>query len=68
MIILDTVEELETNLEDALLKIENIAALVLEKKLDTYEGFMKSEKYKNEIIEIGNKLKKLGIDITTRVS
>ncbi|PHS57709.1 MAG: hypothetical protein COB17_05400 [Sulfurimonas sp.] len=65
---LDTVEELETNLEDALLKIENIAALVLEKKLDTYEGFMKSEKYKNEIIEIGNKLKKLGIDITTRVS
>jgi len=68
LIILDTVEELETNLEDALLKIENIAALVLEKKLDTYEGFMKSEKYKNEIIEIGNKLKKLGIDITTRVS
>ena len=62
----ETVEDLDTQLEETLLKIENIAARVTEKKLDAYEGFMESEKYKNKVVELGHKLKELGVDITTR--
>ncbi len=62
----ETVEDLDTQLEETLLKIENIAARVAEKKLDAYEGFMESEKYKNKVVELGHKLKELGVDITTR--
>jgi len=62
---LDTVEDLEEDLQEALKKIDEIAAQVSEKKLDVYEGFMMSEKYKDEIVKIGNKLKEKGVDITT---
>jgi len=62
----ETVEELESELQEVLLNIENIAAQVYEKKLDAYEGFIKSEKWKNRVVEIGYKLKEKGIDITTR--
>jgi hypothetical protein len=62
----DTVEELESELQEVLLNIDHIAQQVQEKALDAYEGFMLSEKYKNRIIEIGNELKSRGIDITTR--
>jgi len=63
----DTVEELETELQEVLLSIDAIAQKVQDKEIDAYEGFMQSEKYKNRIIEIGNALKERGIDITTRV-
>ena len=66
MIVNDTVEELETELQEVLLNIDNIAAKVHTKELDAYEGFMQSEKYKNRVVEIGNALKEKGIDITTR--
>ena len=62
---LDTVEDLEEALQTALTNIDKIAAEVIEKKLDVYEGFMMSEKYKDEVVEIGKKLKEKGIDITT---
>nr|WP_321267094.1 hypothetical protein [uncultured Sulfurimonas sp.] len=62
----DTVEELETELQEVLLNIDNIAEKVLKKELDAYEGFMESEKYKNRVVEIGYALKEKGIDITTR--
>jgi hypothetical protein len=62
----DTVEELETQLQELFIIIENIAAKVQKKELDAYEGFIQSEKYKNKIVEIGNALKEKGIDITTR--
>jgi len=60
-----TVENLEEELQDTLLKIDNIAARVAEKDIDAYEGFMESEKYKNKVVEIGHKLKEVGVDITT---
>lgn len=63
----DTVEELEEALQTALNNMEDIAAKVYEKKLSAYEGFMETEKYKDEIITIGNKLKEKGIDITKRI-
>ena len=62
----DTVEELETKLQEIMLNMDNIAQKVQNKELDAYAGFMESEKYKNKIIEIGNALKEKGIDITTR--
>jgi len=62
----DTVEELESELQEVLLNIDNIAAKVVEKKMDAYEGFMESEKWKNRVVEIGYALKEKGIDITTR--
>ena len=61
----ETIEDLEDALQNALNKIDNIAAQVAEKQMDAYEGFMATEKYKDEIIEIGNKLKEKGIDIST---
>ena len=61
-----TVEELETELQEVLLNIDNIAVQVQDKAIDAYEGFMQSEKYKNRVVEIGNALKAKGIDITTR--
>ena len=64
--ITNTVEELESELQDVLLKIDAVAQEVIEEGLDSYEGFMKTEKYKNRIVEIGNLLKEKGIDITTR--
>ena len=60
----ETVEELEEELQKALDAIEMIAAKVQKKELDTFEGFMESEKYKNRVVELGYKLKELGIDIT----
>lgn len=63
----DTVEELEEALQTALHNIEKIAARVCEKELDAYEGFLETEKYKDEIIAIGYKLKDKGIDITERI-
>ncbi|MCW8894617.1 MAG: hypothetical protein OQK48_08995 [Sulfurimonas sp.] len=61
----ETVEDLEEQLQEALAKIENIAAQVAEKDLDAYEGFMQTETYKDKIVEIGHKLKERGVDITT---
>ena len=61
-----TVEELESELEELLLKIDNIAQKVLDKELDSYQGFLDTEKYKDRIVEIGHLLKEKGIDITTR--
>ena len=49
------------------MKIENSAGMVAEKTMDTYEGFMQSEQYKDKVVEIGNKLKEKGVDITTRM-
>jgi 3-dehydroquinate dehydratase len=60
----DTVEYLDEELQSALAKIDNIAAMVYEKKMDSYEGFLETEKYNKIIVEIGNKLKEKGIDIT----
>jgi hypothetical protein len=37
---------------------------VYEGKMDAYEGFMETEKYNKIVLEIGNKLKEKGIDIT----
>lgn len=61
----ETVEDLEEELQKALTQIDTIAAKVQRKELDTFEGFMESEKYKNRVVEIGYKLKELGVDITT---
>lgn len=66
MIIEETVEDLNSELQEALMKIENIAAKVVEQKIDAYEGFMESEKYKDQVVKLGHKLKELGIDITTQ--
>ncbi len=62
----DTVEELESELEELLLKIDTIAQKVLDKELDSYQGFLDTEKYKDRIVEIGHLLKEKGIDITIR--
>ncbi|WP_294966462.1 hypothetical protein [Sulfurimonas sp.] len=62
----DTVEELESELQIVLLNIDNIAVQVIEKKIDAYQGFLESEKWKNRVVEIGISLKEKGIDITTR--
>ncbi len=62
----ETVEDLESELQEVLLNIDTIAQKVQEKEMDAYEGFMESEKYKNRVVEIGNLLKEKGIDITTR--
>jgi hypothetical protein len=61
-----TVEELESELQEVLLNIDNIAAKVSNKEMDAYEGFVESEKYKNRVVELGYALKEKGIDITTR--
>lgn len=63
-----TVEELETELQEVLLNLDNVAQQVAEDGLDAYAGFMQSEKYRNRIVEIGHLLKERGIDITTRTS
>ncbi|MCD6191711.1 MAG: hypothetical protein J7K14_09280 [Sulfurimonas sp.] len=62
----ETVEELESELQELYLNMDDLAEKVQLKELDAYEGFMQSEKYKNKIVEIGNALKERGIDITTR--
>lgn len=62
---LNTVEDLEEALQKALENIDKIAIQVTEKKIDVYDGFLMSEKYKDEVVNIGNKLKEKGIDITT---
>ena len=63
----ETVEELESELQEVLLNMDNLAEQVQDKKIDSYEGFMQTEKYRNRIVEIGNALKQKGIDITQRV-
>ena len=62
----DTVEDLESELQEAMLNMDTLAQMVQDKEIDAYEGFMQSEKYKNRIVELGNALKEKGIDITTR--
>lgn len=62
----DTVEDLESELQEVMLNMDTLAQQVQDKEMDAYEGFMQSEKYKNRIVEIGNALKERGIDITTR--
>ena len=62
----DTVEDLESELQEMMLNMDTLAQKVQDKEIDAYEGFMQSEKYKNRIIELGNALKDKGIDITTR--
>jgi hypothetical protein len=62
----NTVEDLESELQEVLLNIDTIAQKVADKEMDAYEGFVKSEKYKNRVVEIGNTLMEKGIDITTR--
>ena len=62
----DTVEDLESELQEMMLNMDTLAQKVQDKEIDAYEGFMQSEKYKNRIVEIGNALKEKGIDITTR--
>ncbi|MFA6196819.1 MAG: hypothetical protein WC656_09260 [Sulfurimonas sp.] len=62
----ETVEDLESELEIALQTMDAIAVKVLDKELDSYEGFLQSETWKNKIVAIGYKLKERGIDITTR--
>ena len=59
-----TVEDLEELLQKTLQDIENIALQVAEGQKDTYEGFMETEKYKDEIIRIGHILKEKGVDIS----
>ena len=61
-----TVEDLESQLQEVLLNIDNIAQKVLDKEIDAYEGFIESEKWKNRVVELGYALKEKGIDITTR--
>ena len=61
-----TVEDLESELEDVLLKIDTIAQKVVDKEIDAYVGFIQTEDFKNRIVEIGNLLKERGIDITLR--
>ena len=62
----DTVEDLESELQEVMLNMDTLAQKVQDKELDAYEGFTQSEKWKNRIVEIGNALKEKGIDITTR--
>ena len=62
----DTVEDLESELQELLLKIDQIAQDVVEQKIDSYEGFMETQKYNDRVVEIGHLLKDMGIDITTR--
>lgn len=61
----ETVEFLDEEFRKTLLEIENIAQRVEDKEIDAYEGFMLSEKYNNKAAEIGNKLKAMGIDLST---
>ena len=62
----DTVEDLESELQEVMLNMDTLAQQVQDKEMDAYEGFMQSEKWKNRIVELGNALKEKGIDITTR--
>jgi len=62
----DTVEDLESELQEVLLNIDTIAQRVQDKEMDAYAGFMESEKWKNRVVELGYLLKEKGIDITTR--
>lgn len=63
-----TVEDLESELQEVLLNIDTIVQKVQDKEIDAYEGFIKSEKYKNRVVELGYLLKEKGIDITTRTA
>ena len=62
-----TVEDLEELLQKTLQDIENIALQVADGQKDTYEGFMETEKYKDEVIRIGHLLKEKGVDITSNI-
>lgn len=61
----ETIEDLEEELHKTISEMDGVAALVAEKELDAYEGFMKTEQHKDKIVEIGRKLKDLGVDIST---
>ena len=60
----ETIEDLEEELQKALSEIDNIASKVQIGEIEVFDGFMESEKYKNRVVEIGYKLKDLGVDIT----
>jgi hypothetical protein len=60
----ETIEDLEEELQKALSEIDNIASKVQRGEIEVFDGFMESEKYKNRVVEIGYKLKDLGVDIT----
>lgn len=60
----DTVEFLDEELKKTLGAIQDIAAKVYEGKLDAYEGFLETEKYNERVVELGNKLKEKGVDVT----
>ena len=62
-----TVEELESELQELVLKVDDIAQKVADSELDAYEGFTLSQEYNDKIVKIGHLLKEKGIDITTRV-
>jgi hypothetical protein len=62
-----TVEDLEELLQDTLQKIDDIALQVSEGQKDTYEGFVETEKYTDEVIRIGHLLKEKGVDITSNM-
>ena len=56
-----------TALQEMYLQLDTLAQMVANKELDAFEGFTRSEEYKNRIVEIGYLLKERGIDITTRM-
>ncbi len=60
----DTIEHLDEEMQAALSNISNIATRVQRGELDAYEGFLETEKYNKIVLEIGNKLKEKGIDVT----
>ena len=59
-----TIEELEGELQELLLKIEELAQSVSDGEVDSYEGFMLTEKHRDRVVVLGHLLKERGIDIT----
>lgn len=60
-----TIEELDEELRLTLNEIDKIAIEVAEGRLDAYGGFMQTEKYNEKLSEIRNKLRDMGVDITS---
>lgn len=60
-----TIEELDEELQDTLNKIDKIAMDVADGKLDSFEGFMQTEKYNERISEIKEKLQEMGVDLSS---
>ncbi|MDA7817902.1 hypothetical protein N9A28_06895 [Sulfurimonas sp.] len=66
MEIVQTIEDLEEELDKTIEEMDKIAAEVAEGRLDAYEGFTQTESHKDKILELGHKLKDLGVDIGNR--